>query len=73
MNQYRIEAYDGAHDGRPRVDYQWAGEAAEAAEQFHMRHPARVIRAIWEFVPPQYWNEYPAPETDPNSHLEETQ
>lgn len=54
-NQYLIEAYASPHDGRTRRHYQLGESADQAVNAFHQEFPDRVVRNVWEFVPPGYY------------------
>lgn len=57
MNQYLIEAYAAPHDGRTRRHYRMGTSAMDAVVSFHQEFPDRVVRNVWEFVPPTYYIE----------------
>lgn len=82
MKHYRIEAYPEEHSGRALIDYASGINAANGIARFKEKHPEWTVKAVWEFVPPDYWSSAghnaPAtfaalPETDPNNHMEDKQ
>jgi hypothetical protein len=55
VNFYRIEAYTTPHAGRVRVTYGSAKTPSGVVEWFTDTYPDRVIRSVWQLVPPNYY------------------
>jgi hypothetical protein len=58
VNQFLIEAFTTPHDGRTRRFYVMAPTVEIAVEDFTEGKPDAVVRSVWEFVSPTYYQQY---------------